>query len=260
MNKRFFISCAAALVCASCGSGPWSAIERSSDDPKVVAPTVVSFVRENRIGVSWPADPCAEEYVLEEASGSIGDPPYSVAYRGTSNHFEDTDCVDQSLHLYRLTKMRGSEAFGPSEVAMGVGSAVTRDAEEPNDEEAEATDLGYEKSANLYLYRSYKGIEIEDGDWYSIGVPPRMIAYVVVAQTNPAISGQEATWMSLYRPGQIPTPVANDAPIPLANYAYSTQRIAFAIFPRAENFFGASGSAGGSTINYVVKLYSIEAL
>jgi hypothetical protein len=254
------IAAAAALACASCGPGSLDAMERSLEDPVAVAPSVASFEAENRIRVAWPADPRADEYLLEAASGGEADPVYTVVYRGASTGYEERDCVDQGLRLFRLSEARGSRVFGPSPAAMGVGSAVTRDAQEPNDEESSATDLGFEKSANLYHYRSFEGIELEDEDWYSIRVPPRMTAYIVLVQTNPEIAGQDSTWMSFYRRGQLPVPVKNDTAIPLCNYAYSEKTIAFKISPRAEDFLGTGKAAGGGLVDYTVKLYSISSL
>jgi hypothetical protein len=254
------LACSAALGLVGCGAGPLDTILRSSDDPKVVAPRVVSFAAENRISVSWPSDPCADEYVLEEASGSVSSPTYSVVYRGTSSAYEEGNCADQSLHLYRLTKMRGSRGFGPSEAVLGVGSAVTEDAQEPNDSDAEATDLGFEKSANLYYYNSYEGIELRDADWYSISVPPRMIAYVIVEQTMPALAGNGPTWMRLYMKGQVSTPIDNGVLIPLTNYSYATQTIKFEVYPEPAYFLGSGGPEGGSLINYKVWLAQIASI
>jgi hypothetical protein len=235
-------------------------MERSLEDPIVAEPKVSSFEAENRIRVDWPADPRADEYILEAASGGEADPPYSVVYRGARTRYEEADCPDQGLRLFRLSEARGSRVFGPSRAAMGVGSAVTRDAEEPNEEEATATDLGFEKSANLYYYRSFEGMEVEDEDWYSIRVPPRMTAYIVVVQANPEIAGKDSTWMSFYRQGRLPVPITNDTAIPLSNFAYDERRMAFKIFPRAEDFLGTGKAAGGGLVDYTVKLYSIVSL
>jgi hypothetical protein len=254
------IAWAGAFACASCGTGLLGTLERSIDDPTIAEPTVVSFAKENQIDVSWAADTRADEYILEAASGSDSSPSYSVVYQGTATQYEETNCVDQSLHLYRLTKTRGSKQFGPSQAALGVGSAVTTDAQEPNDDEASATDLGYEKDANLYYYRSYGGLELEDADWYSITIPPRMVARVVVVQTNPTITGNSDTWMYYYQKGILASPIFNDLPIEINNFAYSTQTITFKIYPRTEYFMGAGGAAGGSMINYSVKLYSMSSL
>jgi hypothetical protein len=259
------LACSAALGVIACGTGPLAAIERSSSDPAIVAPRVVSFAAENRISVSWPADPCADEYVLEEASGSVSSPTYSVVYRGTASGYEERDCADRSLHLYRLTKMRGNREFGPSDAVLGVGSAVIEDAHEPNDAETQATNFGYGEydvygSANLYCYRSYDGIEVEDEDWYAIVVSPRTNAYIVVVQTDPEIVDKEATWMLFCRRGESATPVINDEPIALTNYSNSPRRISFKLYPQAEDFYGSGGAAGGSMVNYTVKLYGTMSL
>lgn len=249
-----------AIALASCGSGALDSMERSAGDPTIVAPSVLSFAAERSISLSWPADPCADEYLLESASGSAAIPAYSVAYRGTGTNYREEGCVDQSLHLYRLSKMRGDRQFGPSASVLGVGSATCKDAWEPNDTADRATDLGYEKDVNLYYYRSYGGLEVQDEDWYSLKVPPRMVAYVVVTQTNPQLSGTTTTWMRFATPGQVSTPVNNGVLIALTNYAYTERTIAFEIFPEAADFIGSGGAQGGSLIDYTLRLDRIDSI
>jgi hypothetical protein len=251
---------ALALAAASCGDGPLEEMERRDADPEVVVPSVVSFAEERIISLSWPEDPDADEYLVEEASGSEPAPSYSIAYRGTRASFREEGCADQSLHLYRLVKLRGDRRFGPSEPALGVGSVTGRDGWEPNDSEPRATDLGYQKEANLYYYRSFGGLEVQDADWYSIEVPPRMVAYVVVEQTMPKLSGSAPTWMLLAREGQVPVPIENGALIALTNYAYEAQAMRFEIYPRAADFIGSGGPQGGSLIDYTVRLERIDGL
>jgi hypothetical protein len=251
---------ALALAAASCGEGPLEAMERSDADPEIVAPSVVSFAAERSIGLSWPEDPNADEYLVEEASGSEASPSYSVAYRGSRASFREDGCADQSLHLYRLVKLRGEREFGPSEPALGVGSVTCRDCWEPNDAESQATGLGYQKEANLYYYRSCGGLEVQDLDWYSIEVPPRMVAYLVVEQTMPKLSGSAPTWMLLAREGQVPVPIENGVLIALTNYAYESKALRFEIYPRAADFIGSGGPQGGSLIDYTVRLERIDGL
>ncbi len=258
--RRAALAAALALAAASCGEGPLDAMLRSAEDPVVVAPEAESFAAELTIGLSWPADDRADEYLLERASGSVPAPAYELAYRGRETSYRETACIDQGLYLYRLTKLRGSRVFGPSAAVLGIGSATRRDPWEPNDAEGLATDLGYQKAANLYYYRSYGGLELRDADWYSLRLPPRMVAYVVVEQTLPALSGTEATWMLFAAEGQVPTPVLNGTPIALPNYAYGERRLAFEILPHAADFIGSGGPQGGNLIDYSLRLVRIDAL
>jgi hypothetical protein len=251
---------AAAIALASCGEGSLETMQRSEDDPTIVAPTVASFAVERRISLSWPEDSCADEYIVESASGSVGSPIYSTAYRGKSALYQEDGCADQSLHLYRLTKVRGERNFGPSDSVLGVGSVTRQDAWEPNDVDSLATDLGYEKDANLYYFRSYGGVEVQDVDWYSIVVPPRMVAYVVVEQTMPKLSGTTTTWMRFAMKGQVSTPINDGVLIPLTNYAYGAQTIAFEIFPEAADFIGSGGPQGGNLIDYTVRVDRIDGI
>jgi hypothetical protein len=260
MNKVRLLMFAFAAALVSCGEGHFAALGRTIEDPVVSLPTASSFIHENEITIRWDVDPGADEYVLEVSSGRISS-PYAIVYRGSGTSYVLTGCDDQGLYLFRLSKLRGDTLFGPSDPVLGVGSSVRRDECEPNDGEAEATDLGYAKDANLFYYRAYTGAVLGDEDWYSLDVPPRMIAYVVVIQTNPAVSGTDDTRMMLYQPGLLETRIQNNVAIPLYNYSYSPQKIAFRIGPHAESFIGGFGSeGGGSTINYRIDLYRIDQL
>ena len=256
----FAVALAVALALGSCGDGSLQTMERSAEDPIIVPPTVASFSVERRISLSWPEDDCADEYVVESASGSVASPAYSVAYRGKDPGYQEEGCADQSLHLYRLIKLRAEREFGPSNPVLGVGSVTCHDAWEPNDAEDQATDLGYQKDANLFYFRSYGGMEVQDVDWYSITVPPRMVAYVIVEQTMPLLSGTTTTWMRFAMKGRVSTPIDNGVLIPLANYAYTAQTIAFEIFPEAADFIGSGGPQGGNLIDYTVRLDRIDSI
>jgi len=254
------LALATILALASCCDGHFDELGRTVEDPVVTAPTVVSFIHENEITVGWDEDPGADEYILEVSSGRISS-PYTIAYQGRMRSLVLQGCEDQGLYLFRLTKLRGRTPFGPSDTVLGVGSSVRRDEWEPNDREAESTDLGYAKRANIYYYRSYNGRETFDLDWYSLVVPPRMIAYIIVIQTNPAINGNNNTYLMLYQPGQLETQIPNNLPIALYNYSYSPQTIAFRIGPHAASCISGIGTeGGGSTINYQIDLYRIDQL
>jgi len=190
-----------AAILYGCGQGGLLGdASRPIDDPEIGMPSVSSFVAENEVLVDWDRDDAADEYILEVSSGRI--PSASeIAYRGRETSFLASGCGDQELFLFRLTKMRGEKSFGPSKSVLGVGSSARRDRFEPNDLETQAVDLGYIKSANLFYYRAYDGSEIGDQDWYSITVPPQMIAYVVIEQTDPEIEGTGQSSMLFYRPG-----------------------------------------------------------
>jgi hypothetical protein len=254
------LALATILALASCCDGHFDELGRTVEDPVVTAPTVVSFIHENEITVGWDEDPGADEYILEVSSGRISS-PYTIAYQGRMRSLVLQGCEDQGLYLFRLTKLRGRTPFGPSDTVLGVGSSVRRDEWEPNDREAESTDLGYAKRANIYYYRSYNGRETFDLDWYSLVVPPRMKAYILVTQINPEPSGNSATYLMLYQPGRNETQIVNNSDIELTNYAYSAQKISLRIGPHRASFISDLNTEGGGlVVDYLIQLHQINNL
>jgi len=244
----------AAIALAACGGGSLDSLGRAAGSPRPVTPSVSSFQAEGCISVAWPEDPCADEYLLEAASGSSASPAYSTVYRGAATDFRLSGCAAESLFLFRLVEVRGERAFGPSAPALGVGSGTCEDPWEPNDSAEVAAELGYEKAANLYYYRSYGGLEVQDVDWFSVRVPPRMKAYIVVRQLQPLLSARLTTWMRFAVKGQSPIEIVNGQPIAVANYSYSEQTIRFGIFPWPADFLGAGGPQGGCLVDYTVHI------
>ncbi len=255
-----FVLCACALCVGltGCGDGFLAAMGRIGADPAAVAPRVASFGTEYAISVSWDADPAAEEYILERATDALS-PSWSVVYTGAGTSFDDTERTDQVRYLYRLTLTRGSRVFGPSDAVVGVGSAACKDSLEPNDSQDEATPLEYDRTANLYYYRSYAGETVEDTDWYSVSVPPRRIANVVVTQKGLS-GGSVSTFMYLYVKGSSPVTVMNNVAIPITNTSYETQEFLIRITPNPDQFIADPTLAGGSFIDYTVSLVSITGI
>jgi len=211
---------AMAIFLAGCSEGLLAELDRLAEDPSPSTPSVESFATELSISVTWPSDPAADEYVLERADDSVT-PVYAQVYRGDATFYTDTNCVDQGRYLYRLATVKGQKSFGPSAPALGVGSATCRDALEGNDSETRATALDYDRSANLYFYRSFTGAVVQDVDWYSVVVPPRRQANIVITQINPAPGGL-TTALVFYLKGMIPIPVTNSQAIPIYNTAYAS--------------------------------------
>ena len=246
----------AMLVLAGCGPDLLVDLDRVEDDPVVTAPSAASFAAELTIDVSWDTDPGADRYVLERAADAVA-PVWAQVYAGIGTALRDTSCADQGRYLYRLTKTRGSRSFGPSAAVLGVGSATRADALEPNDTESLATDLAYDRSANLYYYRSYSAEVVQDRDWYTVTVPPRRIAEIVVTQAGLAATD---TYMMFALTGSVPQQIINNAALPIANSAYEARTFAFQIYPNPDEFVAGPSLAGGSTIDYTVSLYRIVSL
>jgi len=247
-----------AALLSSCGDGLLREMSRTLGDPAVALPVVSSFVVENRITLSWTSDANADQYVLQKALDAAS-PVYSVAYSGTARQFDDLNCTDQGRYLYRLAKTRGGKTFGPWDAVLGIGSAVCRDALEPNDAESAATPLTSTLAANLYYYSSIaqqNGAPFvqQDVDWYSVSVPPHRQANIVVTQDGLS-GGSVNTWMHFYQKGMNPVQIVNNQAIAVKNSSdTATQTFFFKIYP-IPTFFPSNG--GGSLITYAVSLNSM---
>ena len=248
------------LLAASCGGGLLAEMGRPLGDPSTSAPSVCSFVVENRVQVSWPADVNADLFILERAADAAS-PSFQAVSSGSGTSYTDTHCSDQERYLYRLIRTRGTRSFGPSETVMGVASSVCRDAREPNDQEADATALDSTLAANLYYYSSLAqpaGVTLvqQDVDWYTVSVPAHRQANVVVTQDSLA-GGSVSTWMYFYLKGANPVQIVNNQAIPVANYADQAVSFRFKIYPVPSSF---TVGGGGSLITYTVSLHSITSL
>lgn len=246
------------LLLTSCSVGFLDQMGRILADPSPTPPKVSSFVSEYRIDVTWDPDKAAEEYILERADDSAS-PSWSTIYRGTATLFYDRTCEDQRRYLYRLNAIRGSRIFGPTAAAWGIGSAACRDSLEPNDQEENATALDYDKAANLYFYRFCSGAVVQDVDWYSVDVPPRRTANIVVTQTG-LTGGSVNTYMIFYLKGTTPAVIVNNSAIPITNPSYETRTFFFRISPNPAELIADPSLAGGSFIDYTVSLFNIMSM
>lgn len=250
--------CLAVVWVSSCGDWLLLNMSRTLGDPGIGAPVVTSFVKENHVEVSWPQDANADQYILQRSQdGAVSS--YAVIYAGSRTSYEDTDCTDQERYLYRLTRTRGTRSFGPSDAVMGVASAVSRDALEPNDMETEATPLTSTLAANLYSYSSViqqngTPLQAQDVDWYSVSIPPHRKANIVVTQDN-LQGGSTNTWMYFYLKGTNPAQIVNNQAIVITNYSdVAATTFHFKIYPIPSSF---AVNGGGSLITYTVSLNSI---
>jgi hypothetical protein len=250
--------CLLPLLLISCSAGFLDQMGRVLADPSPSAPRVSSFVAEYCIDATWDADKAAEEYVLERADDSAS-PSWFTVYRGTTTSYSDRTCADQRRYLYRLSMVRGARVFGPTEEAVGIGSAACRDQLEPNDGEEIATSLDYDRASNLYFYRACSGTVVQDLDWYSVSVPPRRTANIVVTQSG-LTGGSVNTWMMFYLKGTVPAVIVNNSAIPITNPAYETKVFLFRISPNPAEFISDPTLAGGSFIDYTVSLFSITSM
>jgi hypothetical protein len=254
MNIALGVSCALALaVFSSCSTGLFDDLGQADADPFIRAPKVESFMTENVMTVSWDEDPGAAEYILERSLDQAIT-VYSTLYRGTELIFVDTSGETGDSYLYRLTKVRGDRLFGPSPAVLGVCSPSRRDANEPNDTESTAVAMNTYIEANTFFYRSNTGEVISDTDWYTIEVPARAQASIVVElNLSP---GDANTYLYFYRTGTVPEAVVNGDPILIENTGYSAKTFSYSLYPHGENFVGGAG-AGGTLKGYTIQLLQI---
>jgi len=235
----------------------------SSDLETAAAPRVESFKKPLSISISWDADPRAESYLLEyrslgsgaAGSGSSG---WQELYRGGLLGCELKGSADSTFYRFRITKLWEGRSFGPSASGLGMMSSVTGDVYEPNDSEDSAVDIGCAKEANIYYYRAADGSELADVDWYSIKVPPRMRAALLVNQLN-NLDSSNIVWLSFQQKGSLSINFSNNQDLYISNFDYTEKTLYFRLFPRPE-YFIVGGGAGGSVIRYTVTLHDIAAL
>jgi hypothetical protein len=261
MNKPcLWAALGAWLLCsAACSPGLLDELDRVLRDPVVSAPRASSLEQEYRIELTWEADEAADEYQLERAEDAAQG-SFLPVYRGSATRYLDADCRDQCRYLYRLSKLRGTRSFGPSAPVLGVASATCRDELEPNDSEGQATPLEYDRRANLFYYRAtpglYPGAELQDDDWYSVLVPPRRKANLLV--TQPGLEpGSPYTFLYFYLKGTTPFRVVNNQLIEITNPSYEAKTFLFELFPNPDDFILEPTLGGGMLVDYTLSLYSI---
>jgi hypothetical protein len=237
-------------------------LDRVLRDPQPSPPRVSCLQQELRIEVSWDADPAAEGFVLERVEDSLVQ-AYAVVYRGRGTSYTDTDCQDQGRYLYQLSKARGSRLFGPSEAVLGVASDTCSDELEPNDDEAEATELGdFPRQANLFYFRATPGLHpgevLQDADWFWLQIPPQWTANILITQAG-LPQGSEYTYLYFYRKAATPIHVVNNQLIAVTNSSPLAQRICFELYLDPADFILEPTLGGGTLVDYTVSLHSLTA-
>jgi hypothetical protein len=238
-----------AAVCASCSTGMYDSLSRTTDDPFTERPTVRSFDVVNTILVSWSKDDAADEFILERSDDAII-PSYSVIYRGTNTSFVDAALIDQSRYLYRLRKTRGDKTFAPSTTAFGVASLVQRDSLEDNDSKSKATHLKDTHDTNMFFYRSYDGDELSDDDWYSVDIPANRKALIAITDYD-ADSGSTETHYKVYINETRTEDVKDGDSFEIENNTLRDTRYYFMVYPDNEKYVAVS-AAGGKMVSYKI--------
>ncbi|QQO10751.1 hypothetical protein [Breznakiella homolactica] len=252
MKKLFPPVCTAAVIfiVLGCTQSFLDELNRTDADPYIEVPAVESFLAEGLVSVSWSADEGADEYILQRALDHTS-LSFETRYRGAGTDYTEVIPVPHERYIYRLSKVRGSKTFGPSDGVMGVGGDFRRDDNEPNDTQETATLLDREITSNLYYYRSYGDEIVQDTDWFVLDVEPRTIVRVKVTQAGLGV-GNVATKMYLTVPGQNSVQPVNADFVDIENRAYERQLVYFKITPIPNEFTGGIHQVGGTVITYTL--------
>jgi len=244
------------LILAGCSPGMYEMLHRTTDDPIIVKPLVESFVESNAIFASWDADEGADEYILERAEDNPVSLAYETVYKGTGTEYADNELEEGKRYIYRLSKRRGNETFGPSEEMFGVSSLVCRDIYR-NDKMEDAVQLeSKDYIANIFYYRTYGGLEIIDEDWYFIDIPPLRQASVVVNDSR-VYESDTPTHFEYYEYARDYNPVRQLKDFWIINNELETKRYYIKLYPAKLQFVGAGIPAGGDIVQYRISIGSI---
>jgi hypothetical protein len=241
---------------AGCSPGMYELLTRTTDDPEVVTPIIESFVMSNTIFARWASDEGADEYILERAEDNPDVLAWQTVYRGDGTAYTDGGLEDEARFIYRLSKRRGKETFGPSAGVIGVSSLICRDVYR-NDTMEQAVQLeSKDYIANIFYYRTFGGLEIMDEDWYFIDIPPFRQASVVVNDSQVAESDQP-THFECYEYGRGNQLVRHLKDFWIINNELETKRYYFKLYPARLQFVEASLPAGGNIVQYRISIGSI---
>jgi hypothetical protein len=226
------------------------------NDPVIVEPVIESFMISNAILAWWDADPAADEYILERAEDNPIAKIFEIVYSGVDTEYADHGLGDNKRYIYRLSKRRGKQIFGPSAEVAGVSSLVSRDIYK-NDTMEQAVRLeSIDIIANMYYYRTYCGLEVIDEDWFYIEIPPLRQASVVVNDSQVEESDRP-THFEYYEVGRDRNPVRQLRDFWIINNELETKRYYFVLYPAKPQFVGVGIPAGGKIVQYRISIGSI---
>jgi hypothetical protein len=246
----------ALLALTNCSPGMYELLTRTMDDPVVVTPVIESFVKSYTIFAWWDSDAAADEYILERAADSSEALVWETVYKGNGTEYTDGGLGNDIMYIYRLSKRRGKETFGPSAEVAGVSSLISRDIYR-NDTMEQAVRLETKDYiANIYYYRTYGGLEIIDEDWYYIEIPALRQASVVVNDSQVA-EADKPTHFEYYEYSRDKNTVRQLRDFWIINNELETKKYYFVLYPAKLEFIGATVPAGGKLVQYRISIGSI---
>ena len=252
MKTKNFIPLVLICLCTlfiSCENPTFALLTRSTNDPFFDVPAVNSFRTEKRIYVSWQQDEGTDIYVLMRAvddSYKI----YKQVYRGENCFYTDTDIEVSQRYLYRLDKIRGKKYFKGNKNGYGVYSNLINDEYEDNNVIERATYLEYACLANIYCYRFTDGNYLEDEDWYTVRIPPRRQAQIVINEADLS-TGQPVSFYVSNPMVQSDIKPNQNISFDIKNTSEKTKSIAFKVYPDRSKF------SGGMIKSYEIRLERI---
>lgn len=250
----FFLS-----VFTGCNSGMYELLYRTRDDPIIVNPNVISFMESYAIFVNWDADPAADEYLVERAEDFSLGLNFKSVYKGTGTEYKDGGLEDGKLYIYRLSKRRGKEWFGPSTGAVGISSQITRKTY-TNDTMKNAFQLEtIDYYSNLYYYLTYGGLELTSEAWYYVDIPPLRQASIVVFDYQ-TVDVDAGTYFECYIYEQYSFRVPNQKDFWIINNEMVTKRYYFRLYPYKPLFISGFPAAGGGIARYRISIGDIQVI
>jgi len=244
------------LTFCSCTPGMYEMLHRSIDDPVIVSPNVDSYAESSTIFISWDYDEGADEYILERADDHPLTLSFNVIYQGKETKYADCGLENSSRYIYRLSKRRGVEIFGPSTEVLGVSSLIIRDIYRNNTLEQAIKIDSIDYIANLYYNRAYNGLEIMEEDWYYVEVPPLRQAWIVVDDLQ-AYASDTLSYFEYYIYTRESSPVFHLQDFRIINNELETKKLYFKIYPAKHRFAGMGTPPGGGIVHYKISLVSI---
>jgi hypothetical protein len=234
-------------------------LHRTYEDPAVVNPYTSSFTKSNTVIVWWDSDPAADEYLLERAQDTPASLFYESIYIGSGTSYEDNERETDIRYIYRLSKRRGREWFGPSDGILGVGSQITRNSH-TNDSMENAFKLEtLSYISNLYYYRTYNGIELTSETWYYVDIPPLRMASLAVVDSEELIS-DTPTHFDCYVYERNSFNVLHNNDFWIVNTDIETKRFYLKLYPNKLKFVPYAVSAGGKLIQYQIFIRDIRTI
>lgn len=241
----------------SCYNGAFDdVLFRTTSDPFYDTPEADSLTLEHTVYLTWQADEACDEFLLMRSSDATL-LSFECIYRGKGTNYTDTSLPDGQLYIYRLDKIRGKKCFTGNTYAYGFSSDCRKDEYEGNDTQQNSTLLEYDRICNLpCITYNTQSKTFLDEDWFSLSIPPRRTAEIVISQANLSgnASAGSATNLMVQVPGSSGNPVSHLTAFQIENPAYETKTYYFKVYPNTTGLFSSERIF---VIEYTVSLNQI---